>query len=183
MPRASTYLRRLLGPFFRWWWATISGVASFLAWFAVPEKGIEIGRGLFVCLILLTSALLFLTVSVLWEGWLIYSERVGLRVRALEPSKESPGAEWMFVLESDRLLAPAANTMIALHRRVGSVEALFALAWIVGSTTEGLYQARPLWMAPVHLRDFKAGKFAATSLLASTHVDAHRAREAFHVEV
>lgn len=68
-----SYLRQIFQPFFRWWWAAITGVASILGFATAPATGITLGPAGVALLLFATFSLLFLTVSVVsisyrWYG-------------------------------------------------------------------------------------------------------------------
>jgi hypothetical protein len=168
------YLRLLFAPFFRWWWTLITGAASILSFVVAPPNGVTLPRSMISLLVLVLFALVFLTLSVLYQGWELFEARfVALEVIAIQKCQDY-GGEYLILLRGQ--LPASKGTLIEIRRPIGQVEAPFAIVELFDKNAQGYYQAKPIWVAPGHLRDFAAGRFVATELIADTYVDADRIR-------
>jgi hypothetical protein len=67
-----SFIRLIFGSFFRWWWVAITGAASIVGGSFLPASGISLSPPILGLLIFLGSALLFLTVTTVYQGWIIY---------------------------------------------------------------------------------------------------------------
>ena len=89
----SSFLGWLFGPFFRWWWALITGTASFLAFVWTPPEGVTISRTGMLLLLFSAFTLAFLVISVVVQGYLLFRERYkNLEVIAVQKVTEPLGA-------------------------------------------------------------------------------------------
>lgn len=160
-PTFLSYCRLLFEPFFKWWWAAITGVASILSYLALPESGVAVSKLGVATGVLVGLFLLFLVLSVVWQGWLLYAARFAeLRVAAINKCKDY-GGEYVVVLRGLRV---ESGVLLELHRFVGEVEVPVAVVEVMQTNSLGEHQARPLWFAPGHLRDFGTRKYDATDL-------------------
>ena len=76
------YLGWLVGPFFRWWWAAVTGIIGLIA-FAWTPASIAISKPVILLLLLYVSALSFLSATVAAQGWKLFSERSSFRIVSL----------------------------------------------------------------------------------------------------
>lgn len=63
-PAFLSYCRLLFEPFFKWWWAAITGVASILSYLALPESGVVVSKLGVAASVLVGLFLVFLVLSV-----------------------------------------------------------------------------------------------------------------------
>ena len=56
----SGYIKWLLGPFWRWWWAVITGLLSIAAFFGTPDSGLELSKYAISMVIFIFLVILFL---------------------------------------------------------------------------------------------------------------------------
>jgi hypothetical protein len=167
----------LLDPFFRWWWALITGTASFLAFVWTPPNGLNIGRTCILLLIFTIFSLLFLVLSVLVQGFQLFRERYkDLEVVAIQKATES-GSDLIFLLRG--YLRDATGLLIEIRRPLDDVELQFAIVRITGATSKGLYQALPVWVSAGHLRDFNSRRFSANLLIARPYMYFDHTRSVF----
>lgn len=156
------FLRLIFGSFFRWWWAAITGFASIASWLFVSRKGILLAPFMFSILILLGLILLFLVLSTVYQGWLIYQERfTRLQVVGFQRCS-SYGGDYVFLLEGN--LGAAQGTVVELKRFHAGVEVPIALVEIMEKNSKGQYQARPIWVSPGHLRDLRMNQFVVSEI-------------------
>lgn len=169
------YLGLLLDPFFRWWWALITGIATLLSYVLTPESGVQIGPPVVLAITLGVFTLLFFSLTTLVQGWRLYQERhADLLVRSIQRNKDL-GGDWIFVLDGNPNLTP--GTLLDIHRRSGDVEAPFAFVEIRSTTATGKYLATPVWISPRHIGDYNAGKFTVTDMVVLSHLQHGRVRE------
>lgn len=154
------YLEFIVGPFFRWWWALITGLATLLSYKLTPQVGWHVGAVGVLILTLLCSTLLFLATSVVYQGWHLFRGRYAELVLCSIQRSRDLGSDWVFVLSAG--LDLPTGTIIDVHRRLGDLEVPFALIEIVGANSDGRYQALPQWLAPIHIRDYTAGRFSVS---------------------
>ena len=148
------FLRLLLASFFRWWWAVVTGVASILSYMSLPS-GVSIGRLSASVAVLCLSVLLFITVTVIHQGWKLYKEHwFQFRVLRWQRSNHC-GGEYVFLVE-DRGLG-SIGRVAELRRFVDDVEVAFGLIEFVGRDSNMRLQAREVWLEPAHIRDSRTG--------------------------
>src|SRR5688500_854755 len=93
------YASLLLGPFWRWWWAAITGVASLLSFLAVPQGGVTLSKLELSLWVLAGGVVVFLLLSVLTRSWgLFMAYRGDLIVSGIQPCKEYGGTH-VFLLQ------------------------------------------------------------------------------------
>ena len=163
------YLAWLSRPFFRWWWAVITGVVTLIA-FGWSPQGVTVPRVGVLVAVVAGSALLFLTLAVLGQGWRLYLDRTRpFEVVALQKVKNRDlGSDWVLVLQgrSDVDVGCILQVSRRLH---DGVEVPFAIVKTSGKNASGLYQSVPIWLSPGHLNDFKKHGFSVASLLVERH--------------
>lgn len=173
-PNIPTYLGWIFQVFFRWWWAALTGTASIAAFFGTPQSGITLSNIAATAMILVVLTLIFLTVSVLVQGWSLYRDRNRQpEVVSIRESKDL-GSDWIFVI--DGYLQESSGALIEVRRVLEDTEVPFALVKVVEQTRQGYYQAVPIWLSPGHLRDFTQQKFERSALRAKTSVTYDRIR-------
>jgi hypothetical protein len=150
-------------------------MASILSFVLTPESGWKLTPVLALVLTLFTSLLLFLALSVLAQGWDLFINRyTTLEVRNIQKSKDF-GGDLVFILSGH--LPLGIGTVVDIHRRLGDLEVPFALVEVVSQNDKGHYQATPFTIVPAHLRDYNAGRFTVSDLIAHPFVTIKRIRE------
>jgi hypothetical protein len=166
--RYSAYLTFLFRPFFRWWWAAVTGFASIFSVLVTPQSGIVVRSPGLAVFIFIGFTMVFLTLSILVQCWDLYLRRhTDLQVAAIQKSKEY-GGEYVAALRGE--LDVPVGALVELRRPVGENEILFALLEIRNRTTRGNYVGVPIWTSAGHQRDYFGGKFAASELVVVPHV-------------
>src|SRR4051794_21210347 len=97
------FLQLLFGSFFRWWWAAITGVASILSYLSLPT-GLSVGRLGTAIAILLGGTMVFLCVTVVHQGWLLYRGNLTQFAVLRWQRSEHLGGEFVFLID-DRGIA------------------------------------------------------------------------------
>lgn len=170
-----TYLGFILGPFFRWWWAIITGLATLLSYELTPADGYRVSAQLALGLVLVLPSTTFLAISVLARGWVLFRHQHSeFTVHSILRNRDF-GSDWIFVIRTGRELP--AGTLLDVHRRLGGVEVPFALIELISPTTDGLHQGVPRWLAPAHIRDFTSGKFAPSDTVVLRYLTTSRIRD------
>lgn len=175
-PTLSTYLRYLFAPFFRNWWAALTGCASLLAMYVTPARGATVSGAAMMTVTFVILTLAFLTLSAVTQGWGLYAGQLrGLRVASFERNREVP-AGWVFVLAGDVELS--VGTVVDVYKRVGAVEVPLALAQVVAQNSSGSYQAVPIGkLNPVHAKEHAAGGLKSADLVVRAQIDIQRMKE------
>lgn len=159
------YISSILSGFFRWWWASLTGVASIVGLFVAPESGLILGRIALSILILVFSVLFFLTVSVLYHGWGIYKNRRGeLRIADYVDNPDE-GSKGIFLIESAGDLQR--GDVLEVRAYDGEVEIGISVAEITNKNTRGQHQCIPLWISSDHQRKLKSGEMSVNQLVGS----------------
>ncbi len=167
-PKLSAYLAFLFDPFFRWWWAAVTGVASIFSVLVTPRSGLVLSSATVAVAVFAGFAMAFLTLSTLVRGWDLYRNRyIDLRVAAIQKTKEY-GGEYVASLCGE--MEVPVGTLVELRRPVGEDEILFAVVEIRGRTTRGNYLGVPIWTSAGHQRDYFGGKFVSSELVVIPHV-------------
>lgn len=140
----------------------ITGFASIASWLFISREGILLTPLMFSILLLLGLTLLFLVLSTVYQGWLIYQgHSPHLRIIGFQKCNDY-GGEHVFLLEGN--IGAAQGTVIELKRFYAGVEVAIALVEIMEKNSKGQYQARPIWISPGHLRDLKMGQFVYSEI-------------------
>lgn len=146
----------------------ITGVASIASWLFVSREGILLTPPMFIIVVLIGSALLFLALSTVYQGWLIYQEHF-TRLQIVGFQKcDSYGGQHVFLVEGN--IGAAQGTVIELKRFCAGVQVTIALAEIMEKNSNGQYQANPFWISPIHLRNLKMGQFVYSEIEAEPSV-------------
>lgn len=156
------FVKLLFGSFFRWWWAFITGFVSVLSWMFAPT-GIALSRVAVTTLAVIGLTLLFLCVSTVYQGWLLYRNRLTVPTVVGCQSSDSYGGEFVFLLEA--ATAIDRGKVAELRRFVDGVEVPIGLVEFVERNSKGQFQARPVWLSHGHLRDLRMRKFVVTELI------------------
>lgn len=173
-----SFISLILSSFFRWWWALITGIASILSWLLLPTSGISLSKLILSLSVFFASALFFLTMTTIYQGWLIYRDNFEKIVVLGILRNDCYGGE--HIVKMSGPINIMNGTIIQLNRFQDSVEVPIALVEIMEQNSRGEYQAKPIWFSPGHLNDFKRGKYAYSEINASDSVSLRtieRARE------
>lgn len=159
------YLRQLLNVFVKWWWAAVTGVASILSWFALPN-GLTLGR--FACSIAVFAALtlVLLTVSVTVQAYGWYASRFSEpTVLRFIPKRGPTGpSQHTFVIQAGGwTIRP--GYLLSLYRdtEVGE-EVCVAVVRVDRERHDDGYQCVPVWISELHLRDLHGNTALARNL-------------------
>ncbi len=158
------YLGALTRPFFRWWWALITGLATLLSYFTLQATGVSLTAAQAAMGVFGTLTLAFFAVSVMVEGfgWYRQAHRQPTVVSCTPADAES--SPEVFQLTSVLPLDP--GQVISLLRAVGDRVVCMGMLKVERLIGER-YQCVPLWIAAIHRQDLKQGKIQVAHLSAS----------------
>ena len=163
--RSLQYLRELLGLFARWWWASITGVASILSWLAVPADGGNIGRTTVALLVFGGLCLLFIAFSAAVHGYGLFVGNLQPRVTRFVPASDEKDAACTFILDPGPSATLAPGYLISLYRNVLGEEVCVALLRFDRLRQEdGQAQRVPVWIGAGHLKELSSNSLDATLL-------------------
>jgi hypothetical protein len=164
----SNYLSWLTAPFFRWWWAAVTGAASLIA-FAWTPQTVSISKPFMLAILLVVSTLLFFALTVTLQGWRLYASRTRFEIlNFLRDKNQDLGFEWVMTfrgppgVDVDRVLQ--VNRLFDDGRVIP-----FAIVKVLGLNDDSIYQAVPVWLSPGNLNDFVNHEFTARALSVGTH--------------
>ncbi len=162
------YIGWLLGPFFRWWWAAITGIVGLIAFSWTPSS-VEISKPIILLLLLLLSATLFLTATVAAQGWKLYSEKSSFRVISLNKvEREQFDCEWIVIFEGPPGIQ--VDWVLQVDRRFEEgVVSPFAVIRVLSKISECTYQAASVWHKNGFMNDYQNHRFTVRNLAISTH--------------
>lgn len=175
-PSVTDYLAFLFRPFFRAWWAALTGFASVLALFLARDTSINVGGATVSIVVLVAFTASFVLVSVVAQSWALFqNSAASLQVRSFDKSKELAEG-WVLVIEASAELT--VGTVLDVYRRAGLAEVPLALVQVVSRNSNGAYQAAPIGkINPVHIREHANGGLRPSDLIVRPFVDLSRIRE------
>lgn len=181
-PSVTGYMSWLLRPFFRWWWAVLTGTASILGLILTPDSGITISRPTMLIGILLLLAFVFLGLSTATQGWALYFRKHRpIRVLSVqkvlsEQKAVQPHTDLLFVI--DGFLKGGGGTLLDVRRALEGAETPFCIVKVTTVTEDGHFQATPIWASPGHLRAFRKNEFGVRDLRVTQSLTYDQVREA-----
>jgi hypothetical protein len=175
----SSYLLFLFNPFFRYWWAALTGCASILAMYVTPSQGITLNGAMIMTITFIVLILLFITLSTVSQGYQLYIGQLeGLCVSSLERNRDVSEGR-VFILNGDVDLP--VGSVIDVHKRMGEAEVPLALIRINSRNSKGAYQATPIGkMNPSHIKEHSNGGLRPMNLVVRTSVDLQRVKEVLY---
>jgi hypothetical protein len=176
VPTFGSYLRYVTAPFFRAWWAVITGLASVLSLYIAHTWQITLTAPFATTLTFIVLTMGFLVISVVARGWdLFVAARTGLKVTSFERSRDVEEG-WILVIEGNMDLSVGA--VIDIHKRAGAAEVPLALVQVTGKNSNGSYQATPIGrINPAHVREHSAGALRPSDLVVRPFVEMRRMTE------
>ena len=165
------FWREVTGGFFRWWFAVASVLATFVTLLSWPPDRFHFAPWLAAVLVLLFTALTFLTVSVLYRARSWYrSSRCLLPVIRFTPPRAGCSEGTCHVKSSMPL---DIGQVLSVWRTTDNGTACMALVKVERSVLGqvGLvYQCLPAWIAPFQLDELTRGLVPTSELAASASV-------------
>jgi len=175
-PTFGDFVAYLTKPFFRTWWAVITGFASILALYVTRDSHFTIDGPGVASLILLGSILLFLVLSVTSQGWKLFrGQSAGLHVLSFEKSRDVAEG-WLLIIGGNAEVI--VGTVVDIYKRTPAGEVPLAFFEISGRNSDGRYQATPIGrINPSHIREHSAGGLRPSDLVVRTSVEIKRMKE------
>jgi hypothetical protein len=164
----SSYLSWLTAPFFRWWWAAVTGVVSLIAFVWTP-KSVNISKPVLLAILLLASTLLFLALTVTVQGWRLYVSRSRFEIlNFLRDKNKELGFEWIMTFKGPPSVD--VDRVLQVNRLFDDGRVIpFAIVKVLGLNDNSIYQAGPVWLSPGNLNDFVNHEFTVRALSVGTH--------------
>jgi hypothetical protein len=160
-----TYLRDLTKAFFKWWWAVITGIASLLPFFGFPGPSITVSNVVASIVILITFSLLFLTISVMVQGYEWYTDTHNEPVvESCIPARSSSEPE---VLRIRSTIPLEPGQVITVLRTTDRGTGCLGMVKVDRLVEPLLYQCAPLWISPLHKNDLAQGRVHVSQLSAT----------------
>jgi len=155
------YLASLTRPFFRWWWAVITGLATLLAFFEWRSTGMQLSSTAVAVIVGVFLTITFFAASVIVQGfgWYTRSHGQPVIVTCTPANPESP----LEVFQLTSMLPLEPGQVISLLRTVG--DRTFCIGMLkVERIASSRYQCVPLWIAPSSRQDLKRGQIPLAHL-------------------
>jgi len=172
------YLTAVFGGFVRSGWGLITGLATLLAWLALPDKDVTLGRTSSGVLLLVAIVLVLLTIHVLVKayGWFVGTSQQP-RVVEFAPRPSSESAEspvCTFVIE-ERGWKLVPGHAFGLYRTVQSTEVCISVVRVDrGRHNDTAIQCIPVWISPVHLKQLTEDPALARQLIVRREIPENR---------
>ena len=161
------FLKLLFGSFFRWWWALITGFVTIASLYYKPS-GIHLGPISLGIITLGTFTLLFLVLSAIYQGWLLYQNCLTAPAVLRCQRSDSYEGELVFLIEVSTPIA--VGKVAELRRFRDGIEMPIALVEFMEQNSQGQFQARPVWISPGHLRNLKMNQFMPEDIVVDLSV-------------
>ena len=158
------YLGTIFRPFFCWWWALITGIATLLAFFNWKAKGMTLSGTLVALLFMLFFTLLFLVISVITQGFKWYT-KAHCNPEVIACASATPDSK-LEVFHIKSLLPLEPGQVISLLRTFDDRVTRVGMLKVERRLNE-YYQCVPLWFGSGHRQDLKLGKLQPRHLTAS----------------
>ena len=162
------FFKLLFAPFFRWWWAVLTGVMSILSFYGVSNSGLVVPKGWVGFIVFVSLTLLFAAVSAIYQSWNLFKHRDSNIVVDSFYKVEDQDHAYSVILSG--YLEEGVGTILPIYRKHRGSEVLFAVIKIERVTTSGQYQGVPFWISSGSLRDFKKRTFSERELIVKRHV-------------
>lgn len=171
------YMKDLFSVFFKWWWAAITAVATFLPLFTLPDN-LVFSKGLIVSLIFVSCLLVFLTASVIAQGytWFVGSHnapKVDSCLPAVAAGPERDQSDEVITINSIHNLE--VGQILTVFRETNRGIGCFGIVKVDRriSSHSDQYQCSPLWIAPIHKRDLSNDQVQVSQLSTSLLINYH----------
>jgi len=161
MPKRSflTYLIYMLRSSIASWWAVATGLIGIVSFTFLSEQVI-LNRVWVTAFILSISFFIFIAVSVLIRAWSLYLNSTTATIKQIVKADN----EHVFLLEGIENIKM--GILLEVYRLRESVEVPIGLIEVSHQREDGLVQAKPVWIMPVHLREIETRELSHKSLVA-----------------
>lgn len=169
------YIKDIFKVFFKWWWALITAVATFLPLFTLPDS-LLISKAIIVLAILVFCILIFITISVITQGyaWFVGSHNSPIVLSCLPAEavgQERGIADEVITVSSVHDLEN--GQVISVYRETNRGIGCFGIIMVDRriSSYSDQYQCSPLWIAPIHKRDLSDNHVQVSQLSTSLFIN------------
>ena len=161
--------------FFKWWWAVITAIATFLPLFTLPDS-LVISKGLVGFVIFLCCFFIFITFSVVAQGYKWYlgshnAPMVASCLPAVAANQERDQADEVITINSvhDLELGQVLTVFREANRGVGCFGLVKVDRQINPRSNQ--YQCSSFWIAPIHKRDLSNDQVQISQLSTSLFIN------------
>lgn len=154
-----SYLTFMLRSSVASWWGIATGLIGIVS-FTLLSKEVSINRLWLTAIILAISFFIFITVSILIRSWSLYFNSNTATIKQIVRADH----ELIFLLEG--LGNSKTGSLLEVYRVRESIEVPIGLIEVSHQKEDGLVQAIPVWIMPVHLRDIETHELSPQSLVA-----------------
>ena len=168
-----TYLTDITSVFFKWWWAALTAVATFLPLLTLPPS-ITVSKIEIAMVAFGLSLLLFLTIAVVSRGfrWYIGSQNSPAVVSCLPATQgvSKDGTEEVITVSSIHELE--IGQILTILRTTNRGTGCFGIVKVDRrlGTESSQYQCSPLWIAPVHKNELAQNQVQISQLSTSLFI-------------
>jgi len=141
------------------WWAVATGMVGIIG-FVLLAPTVSIGRVYLIVIIFICSLCLFIGISVLFKGWSLWRISGAARIKEIVRAD----GEQVFVIEETG--NSKVGGVLEIFRIREAIEIPIGLLEITHEREDGFFQAKALWLMPIHLRDIEKRELSPESLLA-----------------
>ncbi|MBF0235635.1 MAG: hypothetical protein HQK65_21765 [Desulfamplus sp.] len=142
------------------WWALATALVGFVGFMLTDDK-IELNRFWLLGIILIVSFGLFVGFQVFLKGWNLYTSR-NQQINILEIIRSED--EHIFVLKCPDF--HRIGSFLEVYRVKELIEIPIGFIETFHQKEDGLIQAKPVWIMPIHLRDIESRELSVESLKA-----------------
>jgi hypothetical protein len=141
------------------WWGAITILLDIIAFLFLGQT-ITINRIWILIMLFFISFCLFVGVSVVYRGWSVFSQS-SENIRITEIIRVEN--DQFFLLECNRKYK--IGSMFEVYRIQESVEIPIGFIEIDHEKDDGVIQAKPIWILPVHLHDIERHELSKDNLV------------------
>lgn len=141
------------------WWAIATGLVAVVS-FTILSPTVSINRIWLIFIIFLCSLCLFVGISLLFKGWPLWCSSSATKIKEIVRAD----GDHIFLLEHPG--HSKSGLVLEVFRIRENVEISIGLLEITHEREDGLFQAKALWLMPVHLREIEKRELSPESLLA-----------------
>jgi hypothetical protein len=147
-----------ISPITTWWGAVTFGL-ELLAYLLLGQTVILNRFGVLI-LLFIVSFSLFIGFMVVYRGWLVYSRTLeNIHITQIVRVDN----EQFFLLESQHEYK--IGSMFEVYRKKESVEIAIGFIETTHERADGVIQAKPIWILPVHMGDIERHELAVENLI------------------
>ena len=139
------------------WWASAAGLLGIIR-FILLTPTVSLGRVSLTAIIFSSSLFLFVAVSIMFKAWPLYTQRRRQTVTQIVKADN----ECVFLV--DGLGDAGVGTLLEIYRKRESIEVPIGFIEVTHQRSDGLYQAKAVWIMPVHLRDIETRELSHDSI-------------------